>query len=308
MAALLADVGPGDEVIMPSYTFVSTANAFVLRGATPVFVDIRPDTLNIDETRSRTRSRRERGRSSPCTTPASAARWTRSWSSPPSTTCWSSRMRRRASCATYRGRPLGAIGAPRRAELPRDEERDVRRGRRACCVNDAIWSTRAEIIREKGTNRSAFFRGQVDKYTWVDLGSSFLPSEIIAAFLWAQLRAGRASSPRDASRIWHRYHEALADLEDAGLLRRPIVPDHCVHNAHMYYVLLADARRAADESFASSPPPESARCFTTCRFTARPRVRDSAAPSATFPNTTESIRAAAAAARSGSVSSRTWTK
>jgi dTDP-4-amino-4,6-dideoxygalactose transaminase len=142
-------------------------------------------------------------------------------------------------CATYRGRALGAIG--HLGSLSFHETKNVLSGEGgALLLRDDALVARAEILREKGTNRSAFFRGQVDKYTWVDLGSSFLPSEIIAAFLWAQLEEADDLTARRLA-IWHRYHEALADLEQRGFLRRPIVPDHCAHNAHMYYVLLSDA-------------------------------------------------------------------
>jgi len=238
MAALLADVGPGDEIIMPSYTFVSTANAFVLRGATPVFVDIRADTLNIDESRLEAAI-------SPRTRAIVPVHYA-------GVGCEMDSIMRLATargllviedaaqgvCATYRGRPLGAIGDL--GALSFHETKNVLSGEGgALLLRDETRITRAEIVREKGTNRSAFFRGQVDKYTWVDLGSSFLPSDIIAAFLWAQLeRADELTAKRLA--LWHRYHEMLADLESAGVLRRPVVPEHCVHNAHMYYIILAD--------------------------------------------------------------------
>ncbi len=239
LAALLADVGPGDEVIMPSYTFVSTANAFALRGATPVFVDIRGDTLNLDETRVE-EAISERTRA---IVPVHYA----------GIGCEMDQIVALAKvhdllviedaaqgvCAAYRGRPLGSIGDF--GALSFHETKNVLSGEGgALLLREPAFVSRAEILREKGTNRSAFFRGQVDKYTWVDLGSSFLPSEIIAAFLWAQLeRADELTARRRA--IWHRYHESLADIERAGFLRRPVVPKHCVHNAHMYYVLLSDA-------------------------------------------------------------------
>lgn len=239
MAALLAEVGPGDEVIMPSYTFVSTANAFALRGATPVFVDIRGDTLNIDEGQiSEAISSRTRA-----IVPVHYA----------GVGCEMDPIMALAAehdllvvedaaqgvCATYRGKPLGAIGDL--GSLSFHETKNVLSGEGgALLLRGDAFVTRAEILREKGTNRSAFFRGEVDKYTWVDLGSSFLPSEIIAAFLWAQLERAEDLTARRLA-IWQRYHEALEDLEREGVLRRPIVPQHCVHNAHMYYILLADA-------------------------------------------------------------------
>jgi dTDP-4-amino-4,6-dideoxygalactose transaminase len=238
MAALLADVGPGDEAIMPSYTFVSTANAFALRGATPVFIDIRPDTLNMDETKI-----------ADAITPRTRAIVPVHYAG---VGCEMDAIMAAAAkhdllvvedaaqgvCATYRERPLGAIG--HLGALSFHETKNVLSGEGgALLLRDNAFVMRAEILREKGTNRSAFFRGQVDKYTWVDLGSSFLPSDIIAAFLWAQLEQAEQLTSRRLA-VWRRYHDSLADLEQAGLLRRPIVPEHCVHNAHMYYILLAD--------------------------------------------------------------------
>ena len=236
MSALLADVGPGDEVIMPSYTFTSTANAFVLRGATPVFVDIRPDTLNLDETLVEA-----------AVTPRTRAIVPVHYAG---VGCEMDAMleiaQRRglmviedaaqAYGATYRGRPLGSFGEL--ACLSFHETKNVISGEGgALLVNDERLAERAEIIREKGTNRSAFFRGEVDKYTWCDAGSSYLPGELIAAFLWAQLQNDDDIN-RQRLAIWHHYHAALAPAEQSRRLRRPIVPAHCEHNAHMYYVLL----------------------------------------------------------------------
>lgn len=238
MAAILCDVGPGDEVIMPSYTFVSTANAFVLRGAVPVFVDVRPDTLNLDEGRveeaitSRTRAIApvhyagvgcemdvlgEIARRRDLIVVEDAAQ---------------------GISASHRGRSLGAIG--HMGCLSFHETKNVVSGEGgALLINDDRFIERAEIIREKGTNRSLFFRGQVDKYTWVDIGSSYLPSELIAAFLLAQLEQAAEINLRRLA-VWARYHEAFADLERTERARRPVVPDGCVHNAHMYYLLLPD--------------------------------------------------------------------
>lgn len=238
LAALLADVGPGDEIIMPSYTFVSTANAFVLRGATPVFVDIRADTLNIDESRLE-------GAISQRTRAIVPVHYAGVGCEMDSIMSLAAKHGLRVIedaaqgvCATYRGRPLGAIGDF--GALSFHETKNVLSGEGgALLLRDESLVTRAEILREKGTNRSAFFRGQVDKYTWVDVGSSFLPSDIIAAFLWAQLEHADELTARRLA-LWHRYNEALADLEEAGFLRRPVVPHHCAHNAHMYYILLAD--------------------------------------------------------------------
>lgn len=235
MAAILADIQPGDEVIMPSYTFVSTANAFVLRGGVPVFVDIRCDTLNIDETlieaaiTPRTR----------VIVPVHYA----------GVACEMDAIMEIAErhgllviedaaqgvMSRYKGRTLGSIGHLGCYSF--HETKNIISGEGgALLINDQRFVERAEIIREKGTNRSKFFRGQVDKYTWVDIGSSYLPGEIIAAFLWAQMQA----APKITSirlEIWHRYHAAFKLPEQQDRFRRPVVPLDCAHNAHMYYLL-----------------------------------------------------------------------
>jgi dTDP-4-amino-4,6-dideoxygalactose transaminase len=238
MAAILLDLQPGDEVIMPSFTFVSTANAFVLRGAVPVFVDIRPDTLNIDESlieqaiTARTRAICVVHYAGvPCemdTIMAIAARHNLKVVEDAAQGIFS----------TYKGRPLGSIGDL--AALSFHETKNVISGEGgALLVNDPNLVERAEIIREKGTNRSKFFRGQVDKYTWVDIGSSYLPSELIAAFLAAQLEEASTITDRRLA-IWNRYHGWAAPLESQGRLRRPIIPSGSTHNAHMYYLLLGN--------------------------------------------------------------------
>jgi dTDP-4-amino-4,6-dideoxygalactose transaminase len=241
MSALLLDLEPGDEVIMPSFTFVSTANAFVLRGAVPVFVDIRPDTLNIDESLIEA-----------AVTPRTRAICVVHYAG---VSCEMDEILAIAErhglavvedaaqgiMSTYKGRPLGAIGAL--GALSFHETKNVISGEGgALLVNDPALVERAEIIREKGTNRSKFFRGQVDKYTWVDVGSSYLPSEILAAFLAAQLDEADAITARRIA-LWDRYHACAEPLESRGVLRRPIVPAHCTHNAHMYYVLLPSFER-----------------------------------------------------------------
>lgn len=237
MAALLLDLKSGDEVIMPSFTFVSTANAFVLRGAVPVFVDIRGDTLNLDESlieaaiTPRTRA----------IAPVHYAGVSCEMDSIVAIAKHHSLAiiedAAQGVMASYKGRALGAIGEL--GSFSFHETKNIISGEGgALLVNDPAMVSRAEIIREKGTDRERFFRGEVDKYTWQDLGSSFLPSEIIAAFLWAQLEeAERITHERLA--IWDRYHAMLAPLEQSGLLRRPIIPADCQHNGHIYYVLLA---------------------------------------------------------------------
>ena len=244
MAAILADIQPGDEVIMPSYTFVSTANAFVLRGGVPVFVDIRPDTLNLDE-------RLIEAAITPRTKAIVPVHYAGVACEMDAIMAIAERHgllviedAAQALMSSYRDRPVGTHG--HMAAFSFHETKNVISGEGgALVVNDPRLIERAEIIREKGTNRSKFFRGQVDKYTWVDVGSSYLPSEIIAAFLWAQLdEAGAITERRLAS--WDRYHAAFGELERRGLARRPVVPASCRHNAHMYYLLLNDlATRSA---------------------------------------------------------------
>jgi dTDP-4-amino-4,6-dideoxygalactose transaminase len=243
MMALLADIGPGDEVVMPSFTFVSTANAFVLRGGIPVFVDIRPDTFNIDERLLEA-----------AITPRTRAVVVVHYAGVGCEMDAIDEVARRHGLlaledaaqgflAAYRGRPLGTLGAL--AAISFHETKNIIAGEGgALLVNDARWVERAEIIREKGTNRSQFFRGEIDKYTWVDVGSSYLPSEVTAAFLWAQLEDA-AVITTERRRVWDAYHASCEPLEDKGLLRRPVVPPHCEHNAHMYAVLLDDASRRA---------------------------------------------------------------
>jgi dTDP-4-amino-4,6-dideoxygalactose transaminase len=236
MAAILADIQPGDEIIMPSYTFVSTANAFVLRGGVPVFVDIRPDTLNIDETKveaaitSRTKAIvpvHYAGVGCEMDTIMDTAR---------RYNLLVIEDAAQGIMSSYKGRALGSIG--HMGALSFHETKNIISGEGgALLVNDVRFTRRAEIIREKGTNRSQFFRGQVNKYTWQDIGSSYLPGEIIAAFLWAQMEDAQYITQKRLD-IWQRYHEAFAILESSGKLRRPIIPSDCRHNGHMYYILL----------------------------------------------------------------------
>lgn len=236
MAALLLDILPGDEVIMPSYTFVSTANAFVLRGGVPVFVDIREDTLNLDERLIEA-----------AVTPRTRAIVPVHYAGVACEMDAILTVARRHGLkviedaaqgvmASYKGRVLGSIGDL--AAYSFHETKNVISGEGgALLVNDPTMANRAEVIREKGTDRSRFFRGEVDKYTWQEVGSSFLPGELVAAFLWAQFEEAQ-SITNERLTIWQLYHELLAPFEQNGLLRRPIIPADCQHNAHMYYVLL----------------------------------------------------------------------
>jgi dTDP-4-amino-4,6-dideoxygalactose transaminase len=238
MIAQLADLGTGDEVIMPSFTFVTTATAFVLRGAIPVFVDIRPDTLNLDEAQvdaaitDRTKAIiavHYAGVSCALDELASIAERHHLLLFEDAA---------QGLLSTYAGRPLGGIGDL--GALSFHETKNVMCGEGgALLINDDCWVERAEIIHEKGTNRRRFFRGQVDKYTWVDIGSSYVLSDLNAAFLWAQLEQAEEIT-RKRLTIWDRYHEAFADLEQRGWVRRPFIPDSCRHNAHMYYLLMDD--------------------------------------------------------------------
>ncbi len=234
MAALLLNIQPGDEVIMPSYTFVSTANAFVLRGAVPVFVDIRPDTMNLDEGLIEA-AITERTRAIVPVHYAGVA-------------CEMDRIMELAGkhhlavvedaaqgvCSFYKGKALGTIGDYGCFSFHETKNFSMGEGG-ALLIRDKEHIEAAEILREKGTNRSKFFRGQVDKYTWVSQGSSYLPSDMNAAYLWAQLEMA-AQITADRMKSWNAYYEQLKPLKEQGKLELPMVPKDCVHNAHMFYV------------------------------------------------------------------------
>lgn len=238
MAAILADCGPGDEVILPSYTFVSTANAFVLRGAIPVFVDIRPDTLNIDEKLIEA-----------AITPRTKAIVVVHYAGVGCEMDAIMDIAKRNGLlviedaaqgieASYKGRRLGSIGDL--AAVSFHETKNVICGEGgALLINNPAFAERAEIVWEKGTNRKKFFRGQVDKYTWVDIGSSYLPGEITAAFLFAQLEHAQEITARRME-VWHLYANALSSGRATSHLSLPQIPADCEHNAHMFYVLTAD--------------------------------------------------------------------
>lgn len=238
MAALLADIKPGDEVIMPSYTFVSTANAFVLRGATIVFADIRPDTMNIDEKLIEN-----------AVTNKTKAIVPVHYGGVSCEMDTISDIARRHNLAVvedaaqgvmsyYKGRALGSIGDFGCFSFHETKNYSMGEGG-AVLVNNEKDVERAEIIREKGTNRTKFFRGQVDKYTWVDVGSSYLQSELNCAYLYAQIEdPGIINDDRINS--WNLYYELLKPLCDRGLIELPYVPKECVHNAHMFYIKTKD--------------------------------------------------------------------
>jgi dTDP-4-amino-4,6-dideoxygalactose transaminase len=236
MAALLTGVGPGDEVILPSFTFSSTATAFVLRGAMPVFVDVRADTLNLDETQvleaitDRTRA------FVPVHYGGVACDMDKLTEIADARGVRVIEDAAHALGSSLQGRALGTYGSL--ATLSFHETKNVICGEGgALVVNDPALVERAEIVHEKGTNRRAFFRGQADKYTWVDTGSSFPASDLAAAFLWAQLERFEWLNEQRLA-VWDRYHDGFAQLETAGLLRRPVVPMGARHNAHLYYLLL----------------------------------------------------------------------
>ncbi len=241
MAAILLDLQPGDEVIMPSFTFVSTANAFVLCGAVPVFVDVRQDTLNLDERlveaaiTSRTKAIcvvHYAGVGCDMDAIMALAK---------AHGLFVVEDAAQAILSTYKNRPLGSIG--HLAALSFHETKNVISGEGgALLINDERFIERAEVVRENGTNRSKFFRGQIDKYTWVDIGSSFLPSEIVAAFLAAQLEQAQAITARRLA-IWDQYATWAASMQTQSHIRAPIIPADCGHNAHMFYLLLPSLER-----------------------------------------------------------------
>ena len=236
MAALLVDIRPGDEVIVPSFTFVTTVNAFVLRGATPVFIDIRPDTLNLDESKLEG-----------LITPRTKAIVPVHYAGVGCEMDFICQVARRHEVPViednahglfgkYKGRWLGTFGALATQSFHETKNFTCGEGG-ALLINDERYIERAEIIREKGTNRSRFFRGQLDKYTWIDLGSSYLPSDILAAFLYAQLEC-RDQVQAARRRVWDNYVENLSDWAQDNAVRLPFVPSHCEHSFHMFYLLL----------------------------------------------------------------------
>lgn len=245
MAALLVDIQPGDEVVMPSYTFVSTANAFALRGARIVFVDVRPDTMNIDE-----------GMIEAAITERTKAIVVVHYAG---VSCEMDAILAMANrrglvviedaaqgmMSSYKGRALGTMGAI--GAFSFHETKNVTSGGEGglLILNDEKFVQRAEILREKGTNRNQFFRGMVDKYSWVDVGSSYLPSELQAAYLWGQLQAAQDITA-SRMRVWHFYQRELLALSQRGCFSLPNLPEGCVHNAHMFYLKVASlAERTA---------------------------------------------------------------
>ena len=238
MAAYLSDIQPGDEVIMPSYTFVSTADAFVLRGARIVFVDIRPDTMNIDETLIESAITEKTRAIVPVHYAGVACEMDTILALADKYHLKVVEDAAQGVHAYYKGRALGTLGDFGCFSFHETKNYSMGEGGALLFQKDE-YLERAEILREKGTDRSKFFRGQVDKYTWVDYGSSYLPSDLNAAYLYAQLEACRDIDARRMS-VWELYHRELRPLKEAGLLEQPTVPEYASHNAHMYYIKVKD--------------------------------------------------------------------
>ena len=244
LAALLTDIRPGDEVIMPSYTFVSTADAFVLRGATPVFVDIRPDTMNIDETLIEDAINERTKAIVPVHYAGVGCEMDVIMDIAGRHNLMVIEDAAQGIMSTYKGQALGAIGDMGCFSFHETKNFSMGEGG-ALLMKDSRFIEDAEIFREKGTDRSKFFRGQVDKYRWVNYGSSYLPSDMNAAYLWAQLELADEITKARMDR-WNQYDALLRDLADKGLIEQPFVPDYCTHNAHMYYIKVRDLEQRGD--------------------------------------------------------------
>ena len=238
MAALLADVKPGDEVIMPSYTFVSTADAFVLRGATPVFVDIRPDTMNIDEKKIEAAITDKTVGIVPVHYAGVACEMDTIMDVAKRHNLWVIEDAAQGIMSTYKGKALGTFGEFGCFSFHETKNYSMGEGG-AILIRDEQYIERAEILREKGTNRTQFYRGQVAKYNWIDFGDSYLQSDLNAAYLWAQLEMAEKINDYRIS-IWEQYWRELTPLAEAGKIELPTVPKDCVHNAHMFYIKAKD--------------------------------------------------------------------
>lgn len=238
MAALLLDIQPGDEVIMPAYTFVSTADAFVMRGATAVFVDIRPDTMNIDETLIEDAITDKTKAIVPVHYAGVACEMDTIMDIAKRHNLAVVEDAAQGVMATYKGKALGTIGDFGCYSFHETKNYSMGEGG-ALLIRDEKYIEPAEIIREKGTNRSKFFRGQIDKYTWVEAGSSYLPSDMNAAYLWAQLEMAEEINQNRLD-SWNRYYEKLSDLAEKGCITLPYIPNECEHNAHMFYIKTKD--------------------------------------------------------------------
>jgi dTDP-4-amino-4,6-dideoxygalactose transaminase len=238
MAAILAEICPGDEVIMPSYTFVSTANAFVLRGAKVVFVDIRPDTMNMDETLIEDAITEKTKAIVPVHYAGVGCEMDTIMDIAKRHNLLVIEDAAQGIMASYHGTPLGAIGDFGCFSFHETKNLSMGEGG-ALLIRDSSYFLKAEIIREKGTNRSQFFRGEIDKYSWVEQGSSYLPSELNAAYLWGQIESADRIY-EDRMNSWQLYYEQLKPLQEEGKIDLPVIPDGCVHNAHMFYIKTKD--------------------------------------------------------------------
>lgn len=244
LAAILADIQPGDEVIMPSYTFVSTADAFVLRGATAVFVDIRPDTMNINENLIEEAITEKTKAIVPVHYAGVSCEMDKICELAEKYHLYVIEDAAQGVMSSYHGKPLGTIGDYGCYSFHETKNYSMGEGG-ALLIKDKENVERAEIIREKGTNRSKFFRGQIDKYTWVEAGSSYLPSDINAAYLWAQLEEADKIY-EDRMRSWNLYDELFRDMSEKGIIETPYIPEGCVHNAHMYYIKTKDLKERTE--------------------------------------------------------------
>ena len=238
MAALLSDIKPGDEVIMPSFTFVSTADAFVLRGAQAIFVDIRPDTMNIDENQIEQAITKKTKAIVPVHYAGVSCEMDTIMDVATKHNLIVIEDAAQAMMSTYKGKALGTIGDFGCYSFHETKNFSMGEGG-AILIRNKRYIEKAEIIREKGTNRSKFYRGQIDKYTWVDAGSSYLPSELNAAYLWSQLELAEQIT-EDRMRTWDLYYSGLEDLREKGLVELPSIPEECHHNAHMFYIKVKD--------------------------------------------------------------------
>ena len=238
MAAILSKIRPGDEVIMPSYTFVSTANAFVLRGATAVFVDIRPDTMNIDETKIEEAITEKTKAIVPVHYAGVSCEMDTIMAIAQKYDLKVIEDAAQGIMSTYKGKPLGTIGDYGCFSFHETKNISMGEGGALLIANPADIEE-AEIVREKGTNRSKFFRGEIDKYSWVEAGSSYLPSELNAAYLWGELESAEEIY-KNRMDTWQYYHSQLENMEKNGMIERPVIPENCVHNAHMYYIKAKD--------------------------------------------------------------------
>lgn len=244
LAALLAGIGPGDEVIMPSFTFCSTADAFVLRGGVPVFVDIRPDTMNLDETKIEDAITEKTKAIVPVHYAGVSCEMDAILDVAKRHELLVIEDAAQGMLATYKGKMLGTMGDFGCYSFHETKNYSMGEGG-ALLIRDGKYIEEAEIYREKGTNRSKFWRGQIDKYTWIDYGSSYLPSELNAAYLYAQLEQADVILA-DRLHSWNRYYENLTPLKEAGKLELPSVPSQCVHNGHMFYIKTADLKERTE--------------------------------------------------------------